>query len=245
MDTFQRVLRELRLAFLADMPERCEQIERLLLELETKPGAREPYEEVFRCVHSLKGSGGTHGLMAVSHICHELENVLLEVARTGPSDAHMSLALSCVDLLRALVPRALKGDDQFDDLLAVLEQCKHTRSDGLQHVLVADASRMMTRLYAKALERKTTRVSAAHDGLTALQCLVRDPCDLLIIGLELPELNGLAVVSALQAANTSSSRVPVVLVTSQVIQVPTHLTITRVLPRDNQLLSNLEQLPLF
>jgi chemotaxis protein histidine kinase CheA len=78
MDAFQALLASMREAFLDELPERCGHFDALILSLETSPDDREAFNELYRGVHSLKGSGGTHGLSIITTICHQLENLLSE-----------------------------------------------------------------------------------------------------------------------------------------------------------------------
>ena len=57
-------------------------IEHALLQLEADPGAREPVDEVFRAVHTLKGMGGVMGYDSVTRLAHAIES-LLERVRSG------------------------------------------------------------------------------------------------------------------------------------------------------------------
>ena len=76
-DTFQQMLLQLRKTFLEDMPEKLDRLESLLLEIEKNGDGGEVFNELYRIVHSLKGSGGTHGLHIITTICHQLEDSFL------------------------------------------------------------------------------------------------------------------------------------------------------------------------
>ena len=61
----QRLLRELRISFLIDMPDRLDEIESLVLNLEQDQRSSQTtgpvYDELYGNLHSIKGSAGTHG----------------------------------------------------------------------------------------------------------------------------------------------------------------------------------------
>lgn len=116
----QKLLRAMRADFIADVSERCDQIEKLVLALEVHPDDRRIFNELNRHIHSLKGSGGTHGIAIMSHICHQLENVLAEFNNAGLSGKTIPRALAHVDLLRRVSGRAGNDQDDFADIYAEL-----------------------------------------------------------------------------------------------------------------------------
>ena len=239
MDKFQQLLREMRNGFLAEVPERCEHIEELLLALEARLDDRETFNELYRNVHSLKGSGGTHGLVVISNICHQLENILARFDDGGLDGEAISLALAHVDLLRRVAERAHDEEDDFADIHSALADFQPKTQQARRSVLIAESSAMMAKLCQKALAGEQVKLTLVQDGLSALQHLTRERYDLLVLGRELAQLNGIAVVAALRAANGSNSQLPVILLTSNQDDLPTYIHIDQVIARDNQLASRL------
>ena len=239
MDKFQQLLREMRNGFLAEVPERCEHIEELLLVLEASPDDRESFNELYRNVHSLKGSGGTHGLVVITNICHHLENILARFDENGLNGDAISLALAHVDLLRRVAVRARDEEDDFADIHTELAELQPSTKQTRRSVLIAESSAMMAKLCQKALAGEQVQLTVVQDGLSALQHLTRDRYDLLVLGRELAQLNGIAVVAALRASNGSNSQLPVILLTSNETGLPQDLCIDKVIPRDNRLASSL------
>jgi chemotaxis protein histidine kinase CheA len=242
MEQFQQLLREMRNGFLAEMPERCDQIEEGLLALEASPGDRETFNELYRNVHSLKGSGGTHGLVVISHICHQLENILAQFSDSALADEATSHALAHVDLLRGVAERAHNEDEDFSNIYAELSEYQPKTQKANRTILIAESSAMMAKLCQKALAGHQAHVTLVQDGLTALEHLTRDHYDLLVLGKELAQLNGIAVVAALRLANHRNSQLPVVLLTSNLTDIPSHVRIDQVVARDKQLASTLTSL---
>ena len=239
MDKFQQLLREMRNSFLAEIPERCDQIEALLLALEARLDDRESFNELYRNVHSLKGSGGTHGLVVITNICHQLENILARFDDGGLDGEAISLALNHVDLLRRVTERAHHEDDDFADIDGALAELQPRTKQTRRSVLIAESSAMMAKLCRKALAGEQVQLTLVQDGLSALQLLTRDRYDLLVLGRELAQLNGVAVVAALRASNGSNSQMPVILLTSNQAGLPEYLPIDQVIPRDNELATRL------
>jgi len=86
----------------------------LILALETTSDDRQPFNELFRGVHSLKGSGGTHGLGIITTVCHELENLLTETdVKNGFGAVFATRALAYVDILRRIEKVARQSQPDF------------------------------------------------------------------------------------------------------------------------------------
>lgn len=242
MDKFQELLRDMRNSFLAEVPDRCEQIEALLLDLESRPDDRDSFNELYRTVHSLKGSGGTHGLVVITHVCHQLENILARFDAGGLDGEAISLALHHVDLLRQVARRAQDEEDDFADIHAALADLQPKTQQARRSILIAESSAMMAKLCQKALAGDQVQLTLVRDGLSALQELTRDRYDLLVLGRELAQLNGIAVVAALRMANSSNSQLPVIMLSSSHANIPAHVHIDQIIARDKQLADKLTSL---
>jgi len=67
------------------------------------------------------------------------------------------------------------------------------------HVLVVDDDEPILSALRRALEYEGLRVSLARDGFEALECLRRDPADVVVLDLMLPGLSGIEVCEKLRA----------------------------------------------
>ena len=235
---FEAMLRQMRAGFLAELPERCNHLEDAVLGLEADPAAESIYEELYRNVHSLKGSGGTFGIAVITGICHQFESFLAE--HHGRYDqAFGSTSLGYIDLLRQAGELAATAKPDYQPLEAALERLRASVLQNRQPVLVAESSGMMKALYQQALETMPVQLTFVDNGLEALDRLLRSPFRLLIIGRELADLNGMAVIAALRASGSRNRSLPVILVSSSREQAPAHLGIDHILPRDIELASRL------
>ncbi len=240
MEAFQALLGGMRADFLAELPERSDSFEGSILTLEKSPGDREAFNELYRGVHSLKGSGGTHGLSIITTICHQLENLLSETeARQEFSTAFATRALAYVDLLRQVEPAARQAQPNFSAIVAELETLHRLRLQRRKAGLIAESSSVMTGLYQKALETLPLQLTVVDDGLTALARLLHEPFDFVIVGRELKELNGLALMIAVRAAKARNQDIPAILVSSKRGSLPDQARFSATLSRDQKLAENL------
>ena len=85
---------------------------------------------------------------------------------------------------------------------------------GKTRVLVADDDRQMRRLVRMILERDGHEVTEAADGLDALDAIESGQCDLMILDLDMPRLDGIGVLEELRARVMTSS-LPVIVLTAR------------------------------
>jgi CheY-like chemotaxis protein len=235
---FEAMLRQMRAGFLAELPERCDRLEGAILALEADPAAEGVYEELYRNVHSLKGSGGTFGIAVITSICHQFETFLAE-HHGHYGQAFGSTALGYIDLLRQAGELAAHAKPDFQHLEAALERLRASVLQSREPVLVAESSGMMKALYQQALAGLPVQPTFVENGLEALERLLRSPFRLLIIGRELADLNGMSVIAALRESGSRNRLLPVILVSSSREKVAEHLRVDQVLPRDMELARSL------
>jgi CheY-like chemotaxis protein len=85
---------------------------------------------------------------------------------------------------------------------------------GATRVLVADDDPQMRRLIRSVLQREGFEVLEANDGLDALEVIERGGADLLISDLDMPRLDGLAMLDELRA-HVRTAAFPVIVLTAQ------------------------------
>jgi chemotaxis protein histidine kinase CheA len=238
-EDFQYLLQGMRAAFLDDLQERCDQCDNLLLTLEKNPDDRVLFDELFRTVHSLKGSGGTHGLHIITSVCHQLEGCLAEMSAKGDFSRLLERALKYVDLLRRVEAPGRMENPDYTGIEAEMEALRQSALQNRKSCLVAESSAMMARVYQTVLADRSIQFVMVSDGLEALSRLLRESFDFAIIGRELKDLNGIAVIAALRASQCKNQNLPVIFVSSNLDNIPDHAHINAVLPKNNRLSSTL------
>lgn len=240
MEAFQALLESMREEFLCELPERCDACDDLILTLERTPGDREAFNELYRGVHSLKGSGGTHGLPIITTLCHQLENLLSETdAKRGFDAAFATRALAYVDLLRQVGTAAHQDKPDYSAIEAGLESLRQLTLQRRKAGLIAESSMVMAGLYQKALEALPLQLTVVDNGLTALGRLLHEPFDFVIVGGELKDLNGMALMTAVRAAQARNQSIPAILVSSKRDTIPEYARFSASISRDQDLAGNL------
>jgi CheY-like chemotaxis protein len=135
--------------------------------------------------------------------------MLISVFATGEErgpDSRMELALGAVDVLA----KPLDAEAVVRTVGQVLS------SVGCQapgHVLLVDQEPDVQGLAVQALEERGYRVSSAADGYEALNLAVEDRPDVMLLALELPELDGYAVLRRCREDQLTRD-IPVVVLTA-------------------------------
>jgi len=240
LEAFQALLVKMRDEFLGELAERCDRLDDLILHLEKYPGERDAFNELFRAAHSLKGSGGTHGLSIITSVCHHLENLLTEADTKQKFDTDFtSRALVFVDLLRRVETLAQQDNPDYAAIKDDLEKARQATLQSQKIGLIAESSPIMSKLYQQALEALPVKLTVVDNGITALERLVHEHYDFVIVGREVRDLNGIAVMVALRASQARNQNIQAILVSSKVGEVPEHAQFYAIISRDKKLADNL------
>jgi chemotaxis protein histidine kinase CheA len=235
---FELLMAELLAEFLDELPHRCNELEQAVLSLESQsPGA---FDELFRQVHSLKGTGGGVGIPIITTICHQLESFIGEARQRFDRKA-ASTALAYVDLIRRTIPTSGRESAGVAGIEQTLDQMRLASLSGRASILMVEPSQTVRSLYQNEFSSPSTQVHILKSGLEALQRLLHAPFDLLVISRELPDLNAVAVIAALREARCRNSEIPVIVVSSSIAPVPKHLAVHTIVRRDVQLIPELKR----
>lgn len=218
-DSVQQMLGQLRESFLADMAERLDRMDNLLMRIEKGEQVEEQFQALYREVHSMKGSGGIYGLHIISSICNQWEDYLNSIAdfAASLSPEFIDSSLGYIDLLRETVTLARKGQEAFPETERKLRALFARTFAKPYSILIVDHSRLAVNIYTQALSKLPVRPVAMHDGYAALLRALTEPFDMLITALETPILNGTALIGAIRLSGSKNKEMKTILVTSNPI----------------------------
>jgi len=215
-----KMLAELREGFLADLPARLEEIEDIILAMRSSGSFTEDYEALYRHIHSLKGSSGTHGLHIISTVCHAFEDVIIEIDgdQSLLTDKHVTNWLAYIDLLRKALDLISAAAQNFAEIEESLDALRGRGSEFDFRGLLVMNSELHRKLCLSAFEGLPVKFSYSNSGYEALGLLIKEPYDLLITNMEVSDLQGLPLISALRISTNRNSKIPSVLLTSGSIE---------------------------
>jgi len=154
-------IEELKKAFFSQAYEMLDNVEDLLLRLETDPRDGQAVNVLQRYFHTLKGDSDSIGLTAVALLCHRVEDVLSSISegKLAVRPELTSMLLRCADRLEGLLTESEKGEEvrEPSDILEMIDafvkgQCQREPADGVeepesQSVLVKEAISRGERVY--------------------------------------------------------------------------------------------------
>lgn len=215
MEAVQLMLNKLRRTYISELPTRLDDIERQIIGLERRGYQEENFNQLFRHVHSLKGSGGTHGLHIVTAICHPLEDYLSSLPATPEKidSTFANIALAYVDLLREASTLLEQENPNFLTFERKLKSLRLRAFAPPHAALIVDNSRLTVNLLANILQSQGFRVVVLDDGYVALGRALGEPFDLLITSQEVKHLPGNALIAALRLAQGGNCRTKTMLLT--------------------------------
>jgi two-component system chemotaxis sensor kinase CheA len=117
--------------FIIETEEHLEEMEGLLLQLMQEPGDREILNDIFRPIHSIKGSAQYIGLTRISRLSHVLED-LLDLLREGELESSFGIvemliaARDCILHLNEELKQHQQEQSEVDDLVETLQQLMHS-----------------------------------------------------------------------------------------------------------------------
>jgi two-component system, chemotaxis family, sensor kinase CheA len=99
-------------SFLLEATDILSGLDERVLYVEQEPDDAAGINDLFRAVHTLKGSAGSMGLAAFVDVAHRVESTLVRMRERQivPSSELTSALLECVDVLRRMVARLREGD---------------------------------------------------------------------------------------------------------------------------------------
>ncbi|MBF0288916.1 MAG: chemotaxis protein CheA [SAR324 cluster bacterium] len=136
--------REMVVEFLEESLDQISDLENKLIEFEKNPNNLKLIDDVFRPVHSIKGTAGFFKLTGLQKLAHKLENVLdlLRKEEISPSPEVVSAELSGFEELHAMCQRLVDNDkeildqDHYDQLIQHIEALSQQRRDSNTEVLL-------------------------------------------------------------------------------------------------------------
>ncbi len=100
--------------FIEETGELLQKLESALLELEAAPGQAEVVNDIFRALHTIKGSGAMFGYTHVSEFTHLVENLFDEIRKNhlAVSPEIVAIGLRSVDCIAILMDQEDAGELQ-------------------------------------------------------------------------------------------------------------------------------------
>ncbi len=238
---FLHLLAGLRHDFLADLHDRCQLIESLLLQLEHEYDHLH-FEELYREIHSLKGSGGTHGIGLITNICHLFEDYLSQAKQAQSFEPELVQAgLNMIDMLRSLGKLMLQANPEVQSIELQLQQLRLQLHAQTANILVVESSRSTCQILDQLLSPKGFRLVFCDDSLQALGRLIHEPFDLMLLAGACKPMNSNALLAALGQLDGPNRQLRVLVMSSKGNELGKWPNVRAIISRDQSLFEQLEQ----
>lgn len=223
------MLAKLRVKYVGDLPDKLDEIEDSLMAVSRGNASEEAMLELYRRVHSVKGSAGSYGVPIVSAVCHRFEDRITQAQEGAGGDGgppFVDEALRFVDLLREAVALARAGADDVSEIEEKLDLLNRSGPAAAEigqrriSVLLLDDTRTTALMLRAALKDAGAELAVATDDLSALERLMNERFDILVCGLRAGRLGGLGVIAALKLSQGRSRAATAVLLTTDPAAVP-------------------------
>lgn len=211
--TVTDLLEQLSEGFLDDLPNRVNEIEDEIISSKNS----DSYDELFRIVHSLKGSAGSYGFHVVTKIAHSMEDVMLTLVQRNQfgTDSTIDILLKFVDIMREASESLAETKQEPPDVTERLDNLRAQVFTEALKILVVEPSKLYATLIEQSLQGLPVGLTFVIDGMQALDRLLLYKYDLLITSLENARLNGDALVAALRLLHNYNRDIKTVLITSR------------------------------
>lgn len=206
------ILEHLRESFLDDLPGRIIKIEDEVMSSRDAGS----YDELFRMVHSLKGSAGSYNFHEITKIAHDMEDVMLALMQKDQfhKSSTLEILLKFIDVLRDTIDSLIETKTVPLDIDERLEILRGQVFEEEFNVLVVEPSKLYASMVEYSLEGLSINFTFTENGLQGLDNLLLHKYDLLITSLESSRLNGDALVAALRLVNNFNKHIKTILITS-------------------------------
>lgn len=215
MSDIENILKQLRDNYLEELPEKIQSIESLILNI-NKHKNIDDFHELYRHIHSQKGTAGTHGLPFLSAICHQLEDEFSDVGENLSSltDAHTKNWLAYIDLFAEASEYLRQGNTDTTELEDKLKVLVTTIRKSTYSCLLVDTKSATLKIITEVLKQHSIHTTIFEDGYEALGRLLVNKYDMLICGLKVSSLSGIGLITAIKTSESINQKIPSVLITS-------------------------------
>ena len=124
------------------------------------------------------------------------------------------------DALQEAFARAIVDCNRGADTIQVrtIKSVSEPANSNTLRILLAEDNLVNQRVMQRLLERRGHHVTVVGDGRSAVRWLAQEPCDLVFMDLQMPEMDGFAATAAIRQLPLPSRAVPIVALTAHALK---------------------------
>ena len=208
-----KILAQMKERYLSDIGGKIDEIEELVIRLEKEQKSKESFDEIYRRVHSLKGSSGSYGLHDLSNAFHHLEDhlSLFEEKSFQKTSDYINILFKYLDLIR----NYNETNTGIRDFKNKLSQILSITEKANKKVLIIENSRLTINLIRESLSNLALTFSTVTSGIEAITRLHLEHYDIIISAFEMPLVNGAGILAAAKQSSILNQNSFYILITSK------------------------------
>lgn len=226
------MLAKLRAKYVEELPDKLDRIEDVAMDISQGKDREGNQLELYRRVHSLKGSAGSYGVPIVSAICHRFEDRISEDQEdvTEGDRSFIDDALAYIDLLREAGKQVAAGQENLAGTEAKLAAlASHTPPEAPNvegaaparvSILLVDDIKTTAMMLRAACKEDAVDLARSDTDIDALDRMMAERFDVVICGLGGGRIGGLGLIAALKLSRGASRDAATVLLTADPLTVP-------------------------
>jgi CheY-like chemotaxis protein len=233
---------ELREEYLVSIDENLSDLEEIIVKLEklNEEEFKASIYEVFRIVHSIKGSAGSFEFYVLSSIFHRFEDHINANLTAAEISDSVDLFLKFIDLGRKCIVDYKENSEELDKYTTLVDDIASTKSDFQAKILLIEPGKSIQKMFRKIAEENGLEISILKNGATALNRILTERFDAVISSVNIDILDGVSLLKAIRVMKNINRKTPLLLITSDERTEISDPSI-KCLQKDNSMIQNIEK----
>jgi CheY-like chemotaxis protein/HPt (histidine-containing phosphotransfer) domain-containing protein len=235
-------LDELKVEYLAGIDEEITELEEKIIGLEkvSEANLKTAVYEIFRVVHSIKGSAGSFEFYMLANIFHRFEdyidytNLNIKLAET------VDLFLKFVDLSKKCIRDYQEKPDDLEKYATLVDEIAYSKNNSKGKVLLVEPAKSIQKMFKKICTESNLEMAVIRNGATAMNRILTEKFDAIVTSLNTDVLDGKSLLCAIRVMKNINAKTPLLLVTSDENTVIEDKTISCI-QKDNDFIQNIEK----
>jgi CheY-like chemotaxis protein len=232
---------ELKEEYLVIIDENLNELEVRIVKLEkiSESELKDSIYEIFRLVHSIKGSAGSFEFYMLSSIFHRFEDHINANLKKGEISKSVDLFLKFIDLGRKCIFDYKDNSEDLEKYTTLVDDLTLTRNEHQGKILLVEPGKSIQKIFRKVAEDNNLEIAILKNGATALNRILTERFDAIISSVNIDVLDGKSFLSAIRVMQNINRKTPLLLITSDENTVLTDRTI-QCFHKDNLLIQKIE-----
>jgi DNA-binding response OmpR family regulator/HPt (histidine-containing phosphotransfer) domain-containing protein len=216
MEDVEIDLEEFKLEYLDNLKEEILRVESEVLRLEDSSDAERPaiLHEIFRTIHSLKGSAGSYEFYMLTTIFHQFEDFINSNLKNSQTSAPIDTCLNFLDIAKNCALDYKNKSSEIEKYATILEGETVQESVMNGKILLIDSSKSIKKIITKVAQDNRLDIVILANGATALNRIIHERFDMIVTSKNLDLLDGESLLKGVRVMKNQNQTTPMVLISS-------------------------------